>query len=99
MLCLCLPCRCWSHSSGPGSPMYSQKGAMCNQTHQLGEVQHNCGRTSGNYQNVAVSGVYMCLYVCACMGLLMLEKVWVAWPETICAQQLQEWDLRKRKIP
>lgn len=45
---------------------------------------------------------HMCVYiynVCAFMGLLALEKVWVAWPETICAQQLQEWDLGKRKIP
>lgn len=43
--------------------------------------------------------VYYIYNVCACMGLLTLEKVWVAWPETICAQQLQEWDLGKRKIP
>ena len=44
----------------------------------------------------------ICVYiynVCAFMGLLTLEKVWVAWPETICAQQLQEWDLGNRKIP
>ena len=60
---------------------------MCNQAHQLGEVQYNCRRTSGN--DLSLSD--LCVCVCVCVH--FWEKcLWAIWPLLLNIHQIKnQW--------